>query len=137
MMAAMRSSIVSLLSLIALAGCTGSHTTDDAGMSCDGVVCEACTDAISLRVVLPEGGGPVTVEGVDGVACEPAGAIIYCGLRTLPAGDYNITVTADGYHPETFAFRLGLNSGTACCPCPGTFSRTLTLETLDGPDAGM
>ena len=131
----MRSKIV-VLFLLALAGCTDSHGTQDSGTSCDGVVCEACTDALSLRVFLPAGGGPVMVSGVDGVVCEPAGAMMYCGLRTLAAGEYNLTVSAEGYHPETFTFRIGLESGTECCPCPGTFSRSLTLQPIEEPDAG-
>ncbi len=127
--------MVASLFVLALVGCTDSHGTLDSGIDCDGVVCEACTDALSLRVFLPDGGGPVTVEGVDGVTCEPAGAMIYCGLRTLAPGDYNLTVSADGYHPVTLTFRIGLEGGTDCCPCPGTFSRSLTLS-REEPDAG-
>lgn len=132
----MRSPCVLLL-LLGLTGCTGSHGTGDGGTSCEGVICEPCTDAVSLRVLLPNGGGPVTVTGAEGIACEPVGAVIYCGVRTLDAGEYNLTVSAPGYHSETFTFRLGLEGGSECCPCPGTFSRMLTLEPLDdAPDAG-
>ncbi|HEY8427195.1 MAG TPA: hypothetical protein VIL20_02425 [Sandaracinaceae bacterium] len=125
--------LVPLLLASAAFACTGSHTGEDAGMNCDGVVCDICEDALQIRVLLPEGAPvvDVSVEGVEGVVCEPAAGIIYCGRRDLPPGEYHLTVRADGYHPEPLTFYLGHPSGRECCVCPSIFARTLTLEPIE------
>lgn len=127
------------LSATLLFACNLSHDPDECpGGGCEecaDVVCEECTDAVSLRVNLIDGGGPVTVGGID-VTCEEVGDIWYCGARSLEDGDYRVSISAPGYQTETIYFTHGgPGSGTACCPCPPTFSRYLTLH-REGADGG-
>lgn len=125
----MMRAIPSLLLLLALLmGCNSSFR-GDAGTEVDAseCICDACEDAIQLRVEGVSDPSLVTIDGLT-IECQDSGTFVYCGVPDLPPGDYSLTVSAPGYMSQDVFFTLAAPVTVGCCTCPSTYSRLITLR---------
>lgn len=118
--------------LAVAAACTDSFEgTEDAGVVPDAAPdCAACQDAVQLRILGVDDPDAIRIDGVsaDELVCERSGSFVYCGIRSLPPGEYTLTVRAAGFVPLDVFFTLNLAiERDGCDPCQVPFTRLLTL----------
>ena len=127
----MRTGILTCSLLLVLAtGCNETHDgTLDSGPPVDaGGRCDPCEDAVQLRIMGVADPDVISVAGAD-LVCMDAGSFIYCGIRSLPPGEYTLTVSAPGFTSQDVFFMLsGAIDRPDCDPCQVPFTRLLTLR---------
>lgn len=115
---------LALLALVPLVACSSEP--------CDGVLCGACPEPVTVRVHL-EGEGPVTVSELGCTASDPG---IWICTGSLPVGTRTITIRAPGHADTSLAVTVGAPP-PGCCACPVPFDDDVTLVPDAPTDGGL